>query len=117
MLHLHVHAVTAADHHSTQTNLPLHLPPPPPPTATPTPPQKKLIVLSKQWPQHKSGVFDRLRELADKEEDVDKKMGLRRVFRTLQGVSWGGGLLVLRVGLGLGAGGVWCCGSLGLGLP
>lgn len=51
-------------------------------------PQKKLIVLSRQWPQHKAGVFDRLREMADKEEDVDKKMGLRRIFRSLQGVSW-----------------------------
>ncbi len=28
----------------------------------------------------------RLKELADKEQDVDKKMGLRKVFRSLQGV-------------------------------
>ncbi|GBF92428.1 hypothetical protein Rsub_04532 [Raphidocelis subcapitata] len=47
---------------------------------------KKLIVLSRQWPQHKAGVFDRLRERADKEGDLDAKMVLRRVFRTLQGV-------------------------------
>jgi hypothetical protein len=43
-------------------------------------------VLSRQWPQHKAGVFDRLKETADKEDDVDKKMALRRLFRTLQGV-------------------------------
>ena len=29
----------------------------------------------------------RLKELADKEQDVDKKMGLRKVFRSLQGVN------------------------------
>ena len=28
----------------------------------------------------------RIKELADKEKDVDKKMGLRKVFRSLQGV-------------------------------
>jgi hypothetical protein len=58
----------------------------PPQTGCPPRPQKKLIVLSKQWPQHKSGVFDRVRERADREADVDAKMGLRRLFRTLQGV-------------------------------
>ena len=30
--------------------------------------------------------FVRLKELADKEQDVDKKMALRKVFRSLQGV-------------------------------
>lgn len=29
----------------------------------------------------------RIKELADKEADIDKKMGLRKIFRTLQGVS------------------------------
>jgi len=48
---------------------------------------KKLIVFSKQWPQHQAGVFDRVKELADKEADIDKKMGLRKLFRTLQGVN------------------------------
>ncbi|KAF8055819.1 hypothetical protein HT031_006594 [Scenedesmus sp. PABB004] len=47
---------------------------------------KKLIVFSKQWGQHKSGVLDRIRSLADGEADVDKKMRLRRLFRSLQGV-------------------------------
>eukprot|EP00775_Hariotina_reticulata_P008381 gene8381-8565_t len=47
---------------------------------------KKLIVFSKQWQQHKQGVLDRIRSLADKEEDVDVKMRLRRLFRSLQGV-------------------------------
>ena len=31
----------------------------------------------------------RIKELADKEKDVDKKMGLRKVFRSLQGVGLG----------------------------
>ncbi|GAX73760.1 hypothetical protein CEUSTIGMA_g1211.t1 [Chlamydomonas eustigma] len=48
---------------------------------------KKLIVFSKQWGQHQQGVFDRLKELADKETDVDKKMQLRKIFRSLQGVN------------------------------
>lgn len=48
---------------------------------------KKLIVFSKQWSQHQQGVFDRLKELADKEDDVDKKMRLRKTFRSLQGVN------------------------------
>uniref|UniRef100_A0A7S3QLQ9 Uncharacterized protein n=1 Tax=Dunaliella tertiolecta TaxID=3047 RepID=A0A7S3QLQ9_DUNTE len=48
---------------------------------------KKLIVFSKQWAQHQSGVFDRIKELADLEEDVDKKMAMRKIFRTLQGVN------------------------------
>ncbi|KAF6251429.1 hypothetical protein COO60DRAFT_1287543 [Scenedesmus sp. NREL 46B-D3] len=47
---------------------------------------KKLIVFSKQWGQHKQGVMDRLRSLADAEADVDQKMRLRRLFRSLQGV-------------------------------
>lgn len=59
---------------------------PPSGTKKPKQLQKKLIVLSRQWPQHKAGVFDRLKETADKEDDVDKKMALRRLFRTLQGV-------------------------------
>lgn len=29
----------------------------------------------------------RIKELADKEEDVDKKMAMRKIFRTLQGVN------------------------------
>lgn len=47
---------------------------------------KKLIVFSKQWEQHKQGVMDRVRSLADAEPDVDQKMRLRRLFRSLQGV-------------------------------
>eukprot|EP00879_Flechtneria_rotunda_P007889 GHRR01008266.1.p1 GENE.GHRR01008266.1~~GHRR01008266.1.p1 ORF type:complete len:411 (+),score=155.79 GHRR01008266.1:362-1594(+) len=47
---------------------------------------KKLIVFSKQWPQHRQGVLDRLRSMADTESDIDAKMRLRRVFRSLQGV-------------------------------
>ena len=31
----------------------------------------------------------RLKELADKEADIDKKMALRKVFRSLQGVRLG----------------------------
>ncbi|KXZ53007.1 hypothetical protein GPECTOR_8g376 [Gonium pectorale] len=41
---------------------------------------KKLIVFSKQWDQHATGVFDRIKELADAEADVDKKMALRKLF-------------------------------------
>ncbi|GLC45942.1 hypothetical protein PLESTF_000714900 [Pleodorina starrii] len=48
---------------------------------------KKLIVFSKQWDQHVQGLFDRIKELADKEPDVDKKMGLRKLFRALQNVN------------------------------
>jgi hypothetical protein len=50
---------------------------------------KKLIIFSKQWGQHQQGVFDRLKEQADKEQDVDKKMALRKMYRSLQGVSLG----------------------------
>ncbi|GFR51166.1 hypothetical protein Agub_g13524, partial [Astrephomene gubernaculifera] len=45
---------------------------------------KKLIVFSKQWEQHAGGVFDRIKELADGEANVDKKMALRKLFRALQ---------------------------------
>eukprot|EP00967_Tisochrysis_lutea_P060059 scaffold76679_cov19-Tisochrysis_lutea.AAC.1 len=31
--------------------------------------------------------FHRIKELADLEEDVDKKMAMRKIFRTLQGVN------------------------------
>ncbi|GLI70397.1 hypothetical protein VaNZ11_015180 [Volvox africanus] len=48
---------------------------------------KKLIVFSKQWDVHAQGVFDRIKELADKEADVDKKMALRKLFRALQNVN------------------------------
>ncbi|EFJ51826.1 hypothetical protein VOLCADRAFT_109605 [Volvox carteri f. nagariensis] len=48
---------------------------------------KKLIVFSKQWDQHSQGVLDRIKELADREADVDKKMGLRKLFRALQNVN------------------------------
>ncbi len=47
---------------------------------------KKLIVLSKQWAEHRAGVLDRVRARADGEADVDAKMRLRRLFRSLQGV-------------------------------
>lgn len=47
---------------------------------------KKLIVFSKQWDQHANGVFDRIKEMADGEADVDKKMALRKLFRALQNV-------------------------------
>ncbi|PNH08823.1 hypothetical protein TSOC_004608 [Tetrabaena socialis] len=48
---------------------------------------RKLIVFSRQWDQHATGVFDRIKELSDKESDVDKKMALRKLFRALQNVS------------------------------
>ncbi len=47
---------------------------------------KKLIVFSKQWKEHHKGVFDRVRELAAKQDNVAKKMMYRRMLRTLQGV-------------------------------
>jgi tetratricopeptide (TPR) repeat protein len=47
---------------------------------------KKLVVFSAQWPQHRSGVFERLKSRADAEADVDKRVSLRRVYRQLQGV-------------------------------
>jgi len=47
---------------------------------------KKLVVFSAQWPQHRAGVFARLKSRADAEADVDARVALRRVFRTLQGV-------------------------------
>jgi len=48
---------------------------------------KKLIVFSRQWPEHQDGVFKRIKERADAEADIDKKMALRKVFRQLQGVN------------------------------
>lgn len=45
------------------------------------------MVFSKQWKQHKQGVYDRIKELADLETNVDKKLALRKMVRTLQGVS------------------------------
>jgi tetratricopeptide (TPR) repeat protein len=47
---------------------------------------KKLVVFSAQWPQHRAGVFERLKSRADGEQDVDARVSLRRVYRTLQGV-------------------------------
>ncbi|MEW5304685.1 MAG: hypothetical protein WDW36_007278 [Sanguina aurantia] len=48
---------------------------------------KKLIVFSRQWDQHVIGVFDRIKELGDRETDIDKKMAMRKLFRTLQNVN------------------------------
>ncbi|KAJ9510209.1 hypothetical protein QJQ45_015697, partial [Haematococcus lacustris] len=48
---------------------------------------KKLVVFSKQWPQHQQGVFARIKELTDKEADIDKKVALRKLQRSLQGVT------------------------------
>jgi hypothetical protein len=47
---------------------------------------KKLVVFSAQWPQHRAGVFERLKARADAEADVDRRVALRRVYRQLQGV-------------------------------
>lgn len=47
---------------------------------------KKLVVFSGQWPQHRSGVFERLKARADAEQDVDRRVALRRLYRQLQGV-------------------------------
>ncbi|PNW69832.1 hypothetical protein CHLRE_18g748397v5 [Chlamydomonas reinhardtii] len=48
---------------------------------------KKLIVFSKQWDEHATGVFDRIKEKAEAEADLDKKMALRKLFRALQNVN------------------------------
>lgn len=48
---------------------------------------KKLIVFSRQWKEHSTGIFDRIKELSDKEESVDKKMALRKLFRALSNVN------------------------------